>query len=123
VMPHAMTPQPPGMFPPMPPAMLAQSALPASLRPPLAMPTPHPPAAPPPGYGGWGVQQPDSPAVQAMYDRQQPRQPAAAPRFKPRRPALKPWMLVIGALIMALLAFAVTRACIHTATRPAAESK
>jgi len=32
-------------------------------------------------------------------------------------------MLVIGALIMALLAFAVTRACIHTATRPASSTK
>jgi hypothetical protein len=33
-------------------------------------------------------------------------------------------MLVIGALMMAFLAFAVTRACIHTATvKPAAETK
>jgi hypothetical protein len=33
-------------------------------------------------------------------------------------------MLILGALVMALLAFAVTRACIHSATnRPAAESK
>jgi hypothetical protein len=33
-------------------------------------------------------------------------------------------MLVIGALIMALLAFAVTRACIHTAAgRPTPDAK
>jgi hypothetical protein len=32
-------------------------------------------------------------------------------------------MLVIGAFVMALLAFAVTRACIHTANKPAAEAK
>jgi serine/threonine-protein kinase len=40
-----------------------------------------------------------------------------------RASALRPWMLVIGAFVMAVLAFAVTRACIHTATRPAAEAK
>ena len=41
-----------------------------------------------------------------------------------RRTPLRPWLLVIGALIMALLAFAVTRACIHTATgRSSTESR
>ncbi|MBC7975346.1 MAG: hypothetical protein H7138_10195 [Myxococcales bacterium] len=47
--------------------------------------------------------------------------------FGPRpakKAALQPWMLVVGALIMAALAFAVTRAFIHTnATRPAASDK
>jgi hypothetical protein len=32
-------------------------------------------------------------------------------------------MLIIGALVVALLAFAVTRACIHSATRPAPASR
>jgi len=44
---------------------------------------------------------------------------------KPSKQAIKPWMLVVGAVVMAGLAFAVTRACIHpTASRAAAaESK
>jgi hypothetical protein len=98
--------------------------------PPPAMAPMAPPAMAPGNYGGWGLPpQPPmgaSPAVQAMYDRRPPQRPStAAPRLgRGRRKPLQPAILLIGALIMALLAFAVTRACIHTATsRPAAESK
>jgi len=34
---------------------------------------------------------------------------------------IKPWMLVVGAIVMALLAFAVTRACIHPSANRAVE--
>jgi hypothetical protein len=41
-----------------------------------------------------------------------------------RKQAIQPWMLVVGAIVMAGLAFAVTRACIHpTANRPAAAAE
>ena len=79
--------------------------------------------------GPWGppAQPPlASPAVHAMYDRRPPQRPptASSPFRRSRRAQLRPAILVIGALIMALLAFAVTRACIHTATsRQPAESK
>jgi hypothetical protein len=45
--------------------------------------------------------------------------------FSPaKNPALRPWMLGVGAVIMAGLAFAVTRACIHTTkSAPAATDK
>jgi hypothetical protein len=65
-------------------------------------------------------------SAQAMYERPVMQRSAAQPTGfgKARRTPLKPWMLVIGALVMAVLAFAVTRACIHTATsKPAAEAK
>ena len=79
----------------------------------------------PGNYPGWGMPMKPmgapSPALQAMYDRPLAQRPAIHAR--PRRTALRPWMLVIGALVMAILAFAVTRACIHTATRPPAETR
>lgn len=75
------------------------------------------------GYAPWArlPQAPigASPAVQPMYDRRAPSPPhrPSPQRFAPsRRRQLQPWMLVLGALVMALLAFAVTRACIHSAT-------
>jgi serine/threonine protein kinase len=132
-------PMPPSSLP-LPPAAMAPAAMaparpmavppPPSLPPPAAMAPAAMPAGPmrppPPGnYGGWGLppQAPvgASPAMQAMYERHPPSPPyrpsAPSPqRFaRSRRTPLRPWMLVIGALIMALLAFAVTRACIHTA--------
>jgi hypothetical protein len=120
--PQGMPMQPQGM--PMQPQgmpMQPQGMRPQGMQPPPMLPG---------NYGGWGLpaQLPAgaSPAVQAMYDRQPQRQsdPQARRFRRYRRTPLKPWMLVIGALIMALLAFAVTRACIHTATsRPAAESR
>jgi len=128
-----VVPQPPVLPPP--PAMPAPALPPPPMMTPSAMPPqPLPPQPMPPAmlegrYGGWGPPQLPvgaSPAMQAMYDRRPPQRPSsAAPRFgRGRRRQLQPWILLIGALIMALLAFAVTRACIHTATsRPPAESK
>jgi hypothetical protein len=135
---------PPVIAQPLPPTVspmaLQPTLIPALLPPqppilqPLAIPTPPPPMMqrppmPQANHAGWGPPQLSvgaSPAMQAMYDRAPPyRQPGApARRFPRRKTPLKPWMLVIGALIMALLAFAVTRACIHTATsRSPSESK
>jgi hypothetical protein len=49
---------------------------------------------------------------------------ASMQQIKASKQAIKPWMLVVGAVVMAGLAFAVTRACIHpTASHAAAESK
>jgi hypothetical protein len=77
-------------------------------------------------HAGWMAPGSAGPAA-PMYERPVGHRPSVAqlPRSgKPRRAPLRPWMLVIGALLMALLAFAVTRACIHTATRkPAAPTK
>ena len=84
---------------------------------------------PPGNYPNWGrpPQLPMGGPGQAMYERPMMPRPATQPVSGPgksRRTPVKPWMLVIGALMMALLAFAVTRACIHTATtKPAAEAK
>ena len=107
------------------PGGLPPSALPASLQPRSMQAAARPGSYPNPP---WGMQQQPSgasPAVQAMYERRPPQRPGTQPpRFRARRTPLRPWMLVIGALIMALLAFAVTRACIHTATsRPTPEAK
>jgi hypothetical protein len=69
---------------------------------------------------------PGVPGIPGIYERPVLQRSAiqAAPGARnPRRTPLKPWMLVIGALVMALLAFAVTRACIHTTNKPAAEAK
>jgi hypothetical protein len=47
--------------------------------------------------------------------------PQVAGYQKPRKPsAIKPWVLVIGAVVMAVLAFSITRACIHSPSKPAA---
>ncbi|HEU4726836.1 MAG TPA: protein kinase [Kofleriaceae bacterium] len=137
--PPAMLPSAPPLplmpHPPMAPAGLPPHAglpmAPAGL-PPHAAALPVPPQSPPlasqmPPGNYWGMPQlPMGAASPAMplYDRQVAPRAAAYAARRPRRPALQPWMLVIGALLMALLAFTVTRACIHTATsRPAAESK
>jgi hypothetical protein len=61
----------------------------------------------------------------AAYDRPAARRvaPPRAQVRKHRAPPLSPWILV-GAIVMALLAFTVTRACMHgAANRPAAESR
>ena len=91
---------------------------------------------PPGNYSGWGGPpqfpmggpSPSPQAMpQAMYDR--PMMQRAETHHVPglgrsRRTPIKPWMLVIGALVMAFLAFAVTRACIHTTTtNPATDPK
>jgi serine/threonine-protein kinase len=149
VQPQVLQGPPPMPAAPLPPPPMMAPAMAPAVRPPVlpppgapAMPPPpamSPPGAPPPGapmlqpppggYRPWGPapQGPvgGSPGVQAMYDRRPPgpaRRPSVSSpqRFSRSRRSLRPWMLVLGALIMALLAFAVTRACIHTATRPAA---
>jgi hypothetical protein len=60
-----------------------------------------------PGYAGWaGQPHPGSAAAD-------PRHGSVPPMMSPgrlRKQALKPWMLVVGALVMAALAFAITRA-------------
>jgi len=82
---------------------------------------------PPGNYPNWGGPPQFSPAAQAMYDRPVMKRPEThhVPGLgRSRRTPLKPWMLVLGALVMAFLAFAVTRACIHTTTnKPATETK
>jgi serine/threonine protein kinase len=133
--PMMMTPQPqmqpPQMQPPQmqPPQMQPPQMQPPQMQPPQMQP---PQMQPPPGnYGPWGgPPQPPmgGPALpQSMYERPVMPRPATqqVPGFgKSRRTPLKPWMLIIGALVMAFLAFAVTRACIHTATpKSPAESK
>jgi len=82
-------------------------------------------SAPPPqgNYPMWGVQpqlppRGASPTAPDMMERpvmqQRPQQGPYVAGFAPRtkKAALQPWMLVVGALIMAALAFAVTRAFI-----------
>jgi eukaryotic-like serine/threonine-protein kinase len=131
--PPMMAPPPPMMAPP-PPMMAPPPPMMAPPPPMMAPPPPMmaPPMQPMPGnFPNWGAPpQPPMgglPPGQGMYDRPVMQRPATqqVPGLgKSRRTPLKPWMLLIGALVMALLAFAVTRACIHTATtKPPAEAK
>ena len=140
--PMMMAPPPPMMAPP-PSPLMASPPPPMMAPPPMMMAPPPPPMmAPPPmppppmmqqmppgNYPNWGrpPQLPMGGPGQAMYERPMMPRPATQPvpgPGKSRRTPVKPWMLIIGALMMALLAFAVTRACIHTATtKPAAEAK
>ena len=124
-----MMAQPPPMMAPPPPMMMPLPS-PIMASPPPPMPPPSMMQQMPPGnYANWGrpPQLPMGGPGQAMYERSMMPRPATQPVSGPgrsRRAPVKPWMLVIGALMMALLAFAVTRACIHTATtKPAAEAK
>jgi hypothetical protein len=123
VRPPVLPPLAPTLMPP--PAAMAPA--PMAVAPMQAAPMQAAPMQPPPGYRPWGLppQGPvgPPPGMQAMYDRHPPdpqHRPSSVPsprRFaRSRRMQLRPWMLVLGALIMALLAFAVTRACIHRAT-------
>jgi len=97
---------PPGMMPAAPPAIMAAAPL-----------VPPAPGWPVPGQPPGGA----PPTMHALYERRQ--RHGSQLRVRRRRSSVQPWMLVIGALIMALLAFAVTRACIHTATRSVSESR
>ncbi|HEY0192776.1 MAG TPA: protein kinase [Kofleriaceae bacterium] len=123
---------PPPMQAPMPQPMQAmpqpimQTPMPGAMMPP---PMQQPPMQQPPmpGYGSWGA--PPQRRPPDLYDRQQPQpqqpmqRPSAVALGKPRR-MLQPWMLVIGALVMALLAFAITRAFIHAPpAKPPAAAK
>jgi hypothetical protein len=44
-----------------------------------------------------------------MYTHRPSQMPQVAGFGRPKRPALQPWMLVVGAIVMAALAFAITR--------------
>lgn len=104
--------------PPMPAQPMLPQPGPLSPQPPLAYPSPPPQG----GYPTWGGVQPQlpgrgaSPTAQDLYERPVLPQRSSTPHvagFGPaRRPALQPWMLVVGALLMAALAFAITRAFI-----------
>ena len=65
------------------------------------------------------------PAGYAPYPQSTPFQTGVRPPVPPRTrgPAIQPWMLVVGALIMAALAFGITRSCISTKATPTAPAK
>ena len=75
------------------------------------------------GYPGWGppiaAQRPvrdATPTAKDSFDQpmfaNRPAGPQVAGFTRPRKQGIKPWVLVIGALIMAALAFVITRAFI-----------
>ena len=111
----APLPQPPGPLPPTPqPQNLGISGGPA---------LPFQPAPPAAGYPQWGAaiapQRPmrdATPTSRDSFDRpvfpNRASQPQVAGFGAQKKKGLMPWMLVVGALIMALLAFAITRAFI-----------
>jgi len=120
----SITPQPPQLPPPpsvgigarpVPPVVTPGPA-PGSL-PPVFPPTPQPQAGG--NYPVWGVQpqlppRGASPTAPDMYERPVYPQRSSVPvmgfeRLPPTR-SLRPWVLIIGALVMAGLAFAITRA-------------
>ncbi|MBV8759768.1 MAG: serine/threonine protein kinase [Deltaproteobacteria bacterium] len=110
-----MPPQGPPMPPQGPPQNLGISGGPG-------LPfQPSPPAAP---YPAWGSaiapQRPPrdaTPTARDSFDRPmfppRPSQPQVAGFGAEKKKTLKPWVLVVGALVMALLAFAITRAFIR----------
>ena len=116
-MPMAPMPQPPGAIPstPMPPGPMPQM--------PGQPPLPFQPAPPAGNYPQWGAaiapQRPTrdaTPTSRDAFDRpvfgNRASQPQVAGFGGQKKKGLMPWMLVVGALIMALLAFAITRAFI-----------
>ena len=102
------TAPPPPQLPPSPPS---QPQLPMA-----AMPMPPPAYAPAP----YAPPQPQMWTPQQYPPQQRPPTQAPPPQTQQRRPFVQPWMLIVGALIMAALAFGVTRACIGASTKPAA---
>ncbi|MEO8705677.1 MAG: protein kinase, partial [Kofleriaceae bacterium] len=123
MLPQPQAPRP--MLPPQPPMMMQQPPPQHQPQAPMLPPQQQPqqqPMQPPPGNYAWGVQSQlpprgASPTAQDMYDR--PSYPPNRPSVpqvagfgaaKKKPPALRPWMLVVGALVMAGLAFAITRA-------------
>ncbi|MEJ7598792.1 MAG: serine/threonine-protein kinase [Kofleriaceae bacterium] len=107
--------QPMPQHPPQPlPQPMPMQQMPMQPMPQQAMP----PIQPPPGnYPHWGgAQAPHraaSPTQQDAFDRPvfppRPSAPQVAGFGANKAPALQPWMLVVGALVMAALAFAITR--------------
>jgi serine/threonine protein kinase len=105
--PPMMAPQPP-MAPPQPPMISPQAQ--------AVMPTTYP------VWDGAPPRRGASPGPEMHAGRGS--MPQVAGYQKPRKPsAIKPWVLVIGAVVMAVLAFSITRACIHTTNKPAATDK
>jgi hypothetical protein len=95
--------------------------------PPLQTPMPQQPYYPPASnYPGWGPPSPAiaphlpqrdaTPTTNEMFERpvypNRASQPQVAGFERTRRQTLQPWVLVVGAIIMAALAFAITRAFI-----------
>jgi hypothetical protein len=131
--PRASTNAPPpsrGPIPTPPPLPRGTEMLSAPVRtmqpPPTApMPPQQPLQAPPPMPQ---LPMPQMPRVQPPYAPQlwtpqppyppQQRMPTQAPP-QARQPFVQPWMLIVGALLMAALAFGVTRACIGSSAKPA----
>jgi serine/threonine protein kinase len=128
--------RPPTQPPPMPrahpptpgPPMLAPNTLPGMQAPePKLPPPPLMPNAPVPlpmsgggGFATWGPpiaaqlpQRDATPTSQDSFDRpvyqNRSSQPQVAGWQRPRKTALKPWMLIVGAVLMALVAFLITR--------------
>jgi hypothetical protein len=109
----APLPSPPGTGAPLGSALGAAPGVP-----------PFVPSQPAGGYPNWGSAgvapqipvRDATPTTQDAFDRpvypSRPAQPQVAGFNRMRTPVLKPWMLVVGALVMALLAFAITRAFI-----------
>jgi serine/threonine protein kinase len=111
--------------PPSSPA-IAPMPQPPQPQPPTVAPQGAPPFMPSQnagGYPGWGppiaAQRPirdATPTAQDSFDQPVFPNRASAPQVagfnRPRKQGVKPWVLVIGALIMAALAFAITRAFI-----------
>jgi serine/threonine protein kinase len=138
--PRGPAPQPPASSASMPrqtaatpsPLPMPQPPMAPMPQPPMPMtPMPQPPqqqpyqAAPPnSGYQGWSPpiapqipQRDATPTAKDAFDRpqypaQRPSMPQVAGFQKQHKTAIQPWMLVVGALIMAALAFAITRAFI-----------
>ena len=117
---HPQPPQPPQLPPPpaVAPQMQPPQMQPPQMQPPQIQPPQiQPPQMQPPqsaNYPNWGgAQMPPRPIQPPQGYAQGQRPPTQA---QTRRTPLKPWVLIVGALIMALLAFAVTRAFIHTSS-------
>jgi hypothetical protein len=117
-------PQAPPMLPPkqviVPPSpQLSPRPLPPPIQPPPMQPPPM--QMPPPGMQGqpsvppygWN---PNAPPPE-MYDQRRMGRRASTPQVSgfgaAKRPTIQPWMLVVGALIMAGLAFFITRLLLH----------
>jgi hypothetical protein len=116
-----------GRLPPSPSQQPGPRLPPAPSQPPMMQPPPQQPAPllppqQPSNYPMWGqqppmqqqppLQYPLAPAPNQMADQRQMPSRTSNAALKRKSSGLKPWMLVVGALVMAALAFAVTRAFI-----------